>query len=382
MNGIWNAGTNLFAQIAFFHITIGNAVMILLALVFCWLALVKKYEPYFLLPFSFGILFVNTAPDAVSSLQEAAGSSGLFAYFAQLNERGILPALIFLGIGAMMDFGPLIANPKSFLLGVAMQLGIYSAFFGAAFLGFDKKAAAAISFIGSADGLLPVFLAGRLGRLELIGPIALAAYSYQALLPEIQPRILRRLTTEQERKVRMETLRAVSKEEKLWFPILVTAVFCLILPSAAGLVGMLMLGNLLRESETFKPFLETASGVLTCLAGIFFGISAGMAATADAFLTLDTVKLAGLGAVALVLASIFGVLLGKLLYRLTEGRVNPCIGCAGASAAPAAVRIAQNAAAEADSKNILLAHAMAANSAGLLSALVTAGTLLAVLGVK
>ena len=242
--------SNLLQQTAFLNLTFGNIVMIFVALIFLYLAIGKGFEPLLLLPISFGMLLVNIYPDIMRSIEDSSnGVGGLLHYFYLLDEWSILPSLIFMGVGAMTDFGPLIANPKSFLLGAAAQFGIYGAYFMAIFMGFNDKAAAAISIIGGADGPTSIFLAGKLGQTGLMGPIAVAAYSYMALVPIIQPPIMKLLTTKEEREIRMEQLRPVSKLEKILFPVVVTIVVCMILPTTAPLVGMLMLGNLFRESD-------------------------------------------------------------------------------------------------------------------------------------
>ena len=279
--------------------TFGNLVMILVALIFLYLAIHKEFEPLLLVPIAFGMLLVNIYPDIMRSIEDSSnGVGGLLHYFYLMDEWSILPSLIFMGVGAMTDFGPLIANPKSFLLGAAAQFGIYGAYFFAIFMGFNDKAAAAISIIGGADGPTSIFLAGKLGQTTLMGPIAVAAYSYMALVPIIQPPIMKLLTTEEERKIKMEQLRPVSKLEKILFPIIVTIVVCLILPTTAPLVGMLMLGNLFRESGVVKQLTETASNALMYIVVILLGTSVGATTSAEAFLNWDTIKIVILGLVA------------------------------------------------------------------------------------
>ena len=264
MEYIQNTLLNLLQQTAFLNLSVGNLIMILVACIFLYLAIGKGFEPLLLVPISFGMLLVNIYPDIMLSIEDSSnGVGGLLHYFYLLDEWSILPSLIFMGVGAMTDFGPLIANPKSFLLGAAAQFGIYAAYFMAIFMGFNDKAAAAISIIGGADGPTSIFLAGRLGQTEFMGPIAVAAYSYMALVPIIQPPIMKLLTTEEERKIKMEQLRPVSKLEKILFPVIVTIVVCMILPTTAPLVGMLMVGNLFRESGVVKQLQETASNALT-----------------------------------------------------------------------------------------------------------------------
>ena len=283
---------NLVHQTAFFNLTWGNYLMILVALFFMYLAIKKEYEPLLLVPISFGMLLVNLFPDIMLSIEDSSnGVGGLLHYFYLLDEWSILPSLIFLGVGAMTDFGPLIANPKSFLLGAAAQFGIFAAYIMAIFMGFPDKAAAAISIIGGADGPTSIFLAGKLGQTNYLGPIAVAAYSYMSLVPIIQPPIMKLLTTEKERKIKMEQLRPVSKLEKILFPIIVTIVVVLILPTTAPLVGMLMLGNLFRESGVVKQLTETASNALMYIVVIILGTSVGATTSAEAFLNLDTLKI-------------------------------------------------------------------------------------------
>ena len=300
-------------------------------------------------------------------------------YFYILDEWSILPSLIFLGVGALTDFGPLIANPKSFLMGAAAQFGIYIAYFGAIAMGFNDKAAAAISIIGGADGPTSIFLAGKLGQTDLMGPIAVAAYSYMSLVPIIQPPIMKLLTTEKERKVKMEQLRPVTKLEKILFPIIVTIVVVMILPTTAPLVGMLMLGNLFRESGVVKQLAETASNALMYIVVILLGTSVGASTSAEAFLNLDTLKIVALGLIAFAFGTAAGVLIGKLMCKLSGGKINPLIGSAGVSAVPMAARVSQKVGAEADPTNFLLMHAMGPNVAGVIGTAVAAGTFMAIL---
>ena len=366
--------TNLAAQTGFAFLKPGNFIMILVALVFLYLAIAKGYEPLLLVPISFGMLLVNLYP---SIMEEG----GLLHYFYLLDEWSILPSLIFLGVGALTDFGPLIANPESFLLGAAAQFGIYSAYFLAMLMGFNGKAAAAISIIGGADGPTSIFLAGKLGQTDLMGPIAVAAYSYMSLVPIIQPPIMKLLTTEKERQIKMEQLRTVTKTEKIMFPIVVTVVVCLILPTTAPLVGMLMLGNLFRESGVVKQLSETASNALMYIVVIILGTSVGATTSAEAFLNVSTIKIVVLGLVAFAVGTAAGVLFGKLMCKVTGGKVNPLIGSAGVSAVPMAARVSQKVGAEADPSNFLLMHAMGPNVAGVIGTAVAAGTFMAIFGV-
>ena len=373
---------NLVHQTAFFNLTVGNYIMILVALFFLYLAIAKEKEPLLLLPIAFGMLLVNIYPDIMLKIEESAnGVGGLFQYFYKLDEWSILPSLIFLGVGAMTDFGPLIANPKCFMMGAAAQFGIYIAYFMAILMGFNDKAAAAISIIGGADGPTSIFLAGKLGQTALLGPIAVAAYSYMSLVPIIQPPIMKLLTTEKERKIKMEQLRPVSKLEKILFPIVITCVVVLILPTTAPLVGMLMLGNLFRESGVVKQLAETASNALMYIVVILLGTSVGATTSAEAFLNMDTIKIVILGLIAFAFGTAAGVLIGKLMCVLTHGKINPLIGSAGVSAVPMAARVSQKVGSEADPTNFLLMHAMGPNVAGDIGTAVAAGTFMAIFGI-
>ena len=374
--------SNLLHQTAFFNLTWGNYLMIAVACVFLFLAIAKGFEPLLLVPIAFGMLLVNIYPDIMASPEETSnGVGGLLHYFYLLDEWSILPSLIFMGVGAMTDFGPLIANPISFLLGAAAQLGIYAAYFLAILMGFNGKAAAAISIIGGADGPTSIFLAGKLGQSALMGPIAVAAYSYMSLVPIIQPPIMKLLTTEKERKIKMQQLRPVSKLEKILFPIIITIVVCMILPTTAPLVGMLMLGNLFRESGVVKQLTETASNAMMYIVVILLGTSVGASTSAEAFLNLDTLKIVALGLIAFAFGTAGGVLFGKLMCKLSGGKINPLIGSAGVSAVPMAARVSQKVGAEADPTTFLLMHAMGPNVAGVIGTAVAAGTFMAIFGV-
>ena len=366
---------NLALQTGFATLTWKHYVMILIACVFMYLAIVKGFEPLLLVPISFGMFLVNMFPDIIAD-------GGLLHYFYLLDEWSILPSLIFMGVGAMTDFGPLIANPKSFLLGAAAQFGIYAAYFLAFLMGFNGKEAAAISIIGGADGPTSIFLAGKLGMGgTLMGPIAVAAYSYMSLVPVIQPPIMKLLTTEKERKIKMAQLRPVSKMEKILFPIIVTLVVVLILPTTAPLVGMLMLGNLFRESGVVKQLTETASNAMMNIVVILLGTSVGAWTSAEAFLKTSTLKIVLLGLIAFAFGTAAGVLFGKIMCKVTHGKVNPLIGSAGVSAVPMAARVSQKVGAEADPTNFLLMNAMGPNVAGVIGTAVAAGTFLAIFGV-
>ena len=385
MSGISETLTNLFHQTAFYNLSWGNYLMIIVAFVLLYLAIKHDFEPLLLIPIAFGMLLVNIYPDIIAApYTDAAGIShagGLLYYFFQLDEWSILPSLIFMGVGAMTDFGPLIANPISFTMGAAAQLGIYVAYFLAILLGFNGKAAAAISIIGGADGPTSIFLCGKLGQTSLMGPIAVAAYSYMSLVPIIQPPIMKLFTTEKERKIKMEQLRPVSKLEKILFPIIITLVVCLILPTTAPLVGMLMLGNLFRESGVVHQLQETASNAMMYIVVILLGTSVGATTSAENFLNITTLKIVFLGLVAFAFGTAGGVWLGKLLCKLTHGSINPLIGSAGVSAVPMAARVSQKVGAEADPTNFLLMHAMGPNVAGVIGTAVTAGTFMAIFGV-
>ena len=374
---------NLIHQTAFFNLTWGNYVMILVACFFLYLAIRHEFEPLLLLPIAFGMLLVNIYPDIMLHPENAAnGAGGLLYYFYKLDELAILPSLIFMGVGAMTDFGPLIANPKSFLLGAAAQFGIFAAYFGAIWLGFNDKAAAAISIIGGADGPTSIFLAGNLGQTAILGPIAVAAYSYMSLVPIIQPPIMKLLTTEKERKIKMGQLRPVSKLEKILFPIVVTIVVCLILPTTAPLVGMLMLGNLFRECGVVKQLTETASNAMMYIVVILLGTSVGASTSAEAFLKISTLKIVLLGLIAFAFGTAAGVLFGKLMCLVTKGKVNPLIGSAGVSAVPMAARVSQKVGSQYDPTNFLLMNAMGPNVAGVIGTAVAAGTFLAIFNVQ
>ena len=366
---------NLALQTGFATLTWKHYVMILIACVFMYLAIVKGFEPLLLVPISFGMFLVNMFPDIIAD-------GGLLHYFYLLDEWSILPSLIFMGVGAMTDFGPLIANPKSFLLGAAAQFGIYAAYFLAFLMGFNGKEAAAISIIGGADGPTSIFLAGKLGMGgTLMGPIGVAAYSYMSLVPVIQPPIMKLLTTEKERKIKMAQLRPVSKMEKILFPIIVTLVVVLILPTTAPLVGMLMLGNLFRESGVVKQLTETASNAMMYIVVILLGTSVGASTSAEAFLKTSTLKIVLLGLIAFAFGTAAGVLFGKLMCKVTHGKVNPLIGSAGVSAVPMAARVSQKVGAEADPTNFLLMHAMGPNVAGVIGTAVAAGVFMAIFGI-
>ena len=371
----------LLAQSGFAALTWRSCVMILIAFVLLYLAIKKQFEPLLLLPIAFGMFLANLPLADLMKESEPWYTAGVLRIIYGGVKSSLFPCLIFMAVGAMTDFGPLIANPKSFLMGAAAQLGIYMAYFLAIFLGFNGKAAAAISIIGGADGPTSIFLAGKLGQTALMGPIAVAAYSYMSLVPIIQPPIMKLFTTEKERKIKMEQLRPVSKLEKILFPIVITIVVCMILPTTAPLVGMLMLGNLFRECGVVKQLTETASNALMYIVVILLGTSVGASTSAEAFLNVDTLKIVVLGLVAFACGTFGGVMLGKLMCKLTGGKINPLIGSAGVSAVPMAARVSQKVGAEADPTNFLLMHAMGPNVAGVIGTAVAAGTFMAIFGV-
>ncbi len=382
MDYIANTLSNLWQQTAFTTMTPGNYIMVVVALCFLYLAIAKGFEPLLLVPISFGMLLVNIYPDIMVSIEDSSnGVGGLLYYFYLLDEWAIMPSLIFMGVGAMTDFGPLIANPKSFLMGAAAQFGIFSAYFMAIAMGFNDQQAAAISIIGGADGPTSIFLATKLNQTTILGPIAVAAYSYMSLVPIIQPPIMKLLTTEKERKIRMQQLRPVSKLEKILFPIVVTIVVSMILPTTAPLIGMLMLGNLFRESGVVRQLQETASNALMYIVVIMLGTSVGATTSAEAFLNVTTIKIVVLGLIAFIIGTAAGCLFGKLMCVVTGGKVNPLIGSAGVSAVPMAARVSQKVGAEYDPSNFLLMHAMGPNVAGVVGTAVVAGTFMAVFGV-
>ena len=369
----------LIKSTGFAQATLGQLLMLAIALFLIYLAIVKKYEPLLLLPISFGILLANIPGANLMAGPENGEPGGLLYYLYQGVKNGIYPPLIFLGVGAFTDFGPLIANPKTLLLGAAAQFGIFLTFVGAILLGFPTLQAAAIGIIGGADGPTAIYLTTILAP-ELLGPIAIAAYSYMALVPIIQPPIMRALTTKKERKVVMAQLRPVSKTEKILFPIIVTLLIGFLLPTAVPLVGMLMLGNLFRESGVVERLFKTAQNELTNIIVIFLGTTVGATASAEVFLRLETLKIILLGLVAFSIGTAAGVLLGKIMYWLSHGKINPLIGSAGVSAVPMAARVSQQVGLEEDPNNYLLMHAMGPNVAGVIGSAIAAGVLLSLLG--
>lgn len=407
-NQLGNVIVSLFQSSGLCSLTWENYVMMAISFVLMFLAIKKQYEPLLLLPIAFGMLLVNIFPGIMANpvhemLTEAeiiakgldpasytttvlngvtyynyTENAGLFYYLYQGVHLGIFPPLIFLGIGAMTDFGPLIANPKSFILGAAAQIGIFITFIGAILLGFAPNEAGSIAIIGGADGPTAIFVTSKLAP-QLLGPIAVAAYSYMALVPIIQPPIMRLLTTKKERSIVMGQLRPVSKLEKILFPIIVVVLVAILLPDAAPLVGMLMLGNLFKESGVVERIAKTAQNELMNIVTIFLGVTVGATATGQLFLTPKTLGIILLGLIAFCLGSACGVLFGKIMCWATHGKVNPLIGSAGVSAVPMAARISQKVGQEENPANFLLMHAMGPNVAGVIGSAVAAGVLISVL---
>ena len=361
-------------------------VMLLISFVLLFLAIVKKFEPLLLLPIAFGMLLTNLpgadmfhadlfADGHVNWGAFSHGGAGLLDYLYLGVKLGIYPCLIFIGVGAMTDFGPLIANPKSLLLGAAAQIGIFATFIGALALGFDYWQAGSIGIIGGADGPTAIYLTSKLSP-ELLGPIAVAAYSYMALVPVIQPPIMKMLTTDAERKIEMKQLRTVSQREKIIFPIVITVIIALLLPSAAPLIGCLMLGNLLKESGVTERLSKTVQNELMNIVTIFLGISVGATATAANFLNVSTLSILLLGVIAFALGSASGVILAKVMNIFSKEKINPLIGSAGVSAVPMAARVSQTVGQKYNPGNFLLMHAMGPNVAGVIGSAVAAGILL------
>lgn len=354
-------------------------IMIIISLIFLYLAIKKGYEPYLLIPISFGILLVNLPLGGLMTAPIDGQPGGLLYYLFQGTNLGIYPPLIFLCLGASTDFGPLIANPKTLLLGGAAQFGIFAAFFGALALNMTPQESAAVAIIGGADGPTAIFLAALLAE-HLLPVIALAAYSYMALVPIIQPPIMKLLTTEEERTTVMKQLRPVNKNERILFPIITTIFVSLLVPSATALIGMLMLGNLIRESERVPKLTETLQNSFMYIVTILLGLTVGAKATGDLFLSATTLKIIALGLFAFVIGTISGVLMGKLMYKLTGGKINPLIGAAGVSAVPMAARVVQKEGIKYNPSNYLLMHAMGPNVAGVIGSAVAAGVLLSFFG--
>lgn len=357
------------------QMTYKHFIMIILACVFLYLAIKKGYEPYLLLPIAFGMLLVNLPLANLMLPPENGANGGLLYYLYQGTELGIYPPLIFLCLGATIDFGPLIANPKTLLLGGAAQIGIFIAFFGALALGMTPQESSSIGIIGGADGPTAIYLTTQLAE-HLLPIIALAAYSYMALVPIIQPPIIRALTTQKEREIKMEQMRPVSKTEKILFPIVTTIFVTLIVPSSAPLIGMLMLGNLVKESNVVPKITDTLQNSLMYIITILLGVTVGAKANGDLVLTVDTLNIILLGLIAFAGGTAGGVLMGKLMCKLTNGKINPMIGAAGVSAVPMAARVVQKEGIKADPSNYLLMHAMGPNVAGVIGSAVAAGVLI------
>ena len=409
INGFLNAVRGIYESSGLMNLTWQNYVMIAISCVLLYLAIKKQYEPLLLLPIAFGMLLVNLYPQIMSPpsvellTQEQADAvgfntaghatqvvngvtyyenptyGGLLYYLYQGVKLGIYPPLIFLGIGCMTDFGPLIANPKSLILGAAAQIGIFVTFTGAMFLGFAENEAGAIGIIGGADGPTAIYVTTKLAP-HLLGSIAIAAYSYMALVPIIQPPIMKLLTTKKERAVVMEQLRPVSKLQKIMFPVIVVIVIAIFLPDAAPLVGMLMLGNLFKESGVVDRIAKAAQNELMNIITIFLGLTVGATASGTNFLKFDTIKIIVLGLIAFCMGTAFGILFGKIMYKVTGGKINPLIGSAGVSAVPMAARVSQKVGQQENPGNFLLMHAMGPNVAGVIGSAVAAGVLLNVVG--
>ncbi len=371
---------NLWASTGFAHSEWENYVMMVIACVLLFVGIGLKKEPLLLVPIGFGMLFVNIPGANEILLKEPVEGTpgGLLYYMEKGVEWVIFPPLVFLGIGAMTDFGPLIANPKSFLMGAAAQLGIFLTLLGAIVIGFDGAQAAATAIIGGADGPTSIYVTTMLKQFELLPAITVAAYSYMALIPIIQPPIMKLLTTKKERAIKMEQLRPVSKREKIVFPIIVTIVCGLILPDSLPLLGMLMFGNLLKECMVADRLAQTASNGLMNVITILLGICVGAKALGTTFLKVQTLAIIALGLLAFVMGTMGGLLMGKLMCALTHGKVNPLIGSAGVSAVPMAARVSQTVAQKEDPNNYLLMHAMGPNVAGVIGSAVAAGVLLSI----
>ena len=371
--------TDLIRMSGLAHLTYKEIIMIIIACIFLYLAIKKGYEPYLLIPIAFGILLVNLPLAGLMTPPTESEPGGLIYYLYQGTNLGIYPPLILLCLGAATEFGPLIANPKTLLLGGAVQFGTFAAFFGALALGMTPQEAASVGIIGGADGPTAIYLTTKLAN-HLLSVIALAAYSYMALVPLIQPPIMRLLTTEKERQTVMKQMRAVSKNERILFPIVTTIFVSLVVPSATALVGMLMLGNLIRESGQVPKLTETLQNAMMYIVTILLGVTVGAKANGELFLSLTTITIIVLGLFAFSIGTAAGVLMGKLMYKLTNGKVNPLIGAAGVSAVPMAARVVQKEGIKYNPSNYLLMHAMGPNVAGVIGSAVAAGVLLAFFG--
>ena len=369
------SATKILTTTGFSQLEGGDILMIGVACLMIYLAIWKKFEPLLLLPIGFGCLLANIP----MSMMANTDAGGLLNFFYQGVKHEVLPPLIFLGVGALTDFGPLLANPTTLLLGAAAQIGVYITLIGAVLLGFNMHEASAIGIIGGADGPTSIFIASKLAP-HLLAPIAVAAYSYMALVPLIQPPIMKLLTTEKERKIKMAQLKPISQTVKIIFPVVVTIVCCLMLPGVTPLLGMLMLGNLFRESGVTARLHETSETHLINIVTILLALAVGSSMTAESFLRLETLQIIVLGLLAFCIATAGGVLFGKLMCKMTGGRVNPLIGSAGVSAVPMAARVSQKVGAETDSSNFLLMHAMGPNVAGVIGSAVAAGVFISLFG--
>ncbi len=369
------SATKILTTTGFSQLEGGDILMIGVACLMIYLAIWKKFEPLLLLPIGFGCLLANIPMSTMANTD----AGGLLNFFYQGVKHEVLPPLIFLGVGALTDFGPLLANPTTLLLGAAAQIGVYITLIGAVLLGFNMHEASAIGIIGGADGPTSIFIASKLAP-HLLAPIAVAAYSYMALVPLIQPPIMKLLTTEKERKIKMAQLKPISQTVKIIFPVVVTIVCCLMLPGVTPLLGMLMLGNLFRESGVTARLHETSETHLINIVTILLALAVGSSMTAESFLRLETLKIIVLGLLAFCIATAGGVLFGKLMCKMTGGRVNPLIGSAGVSAVPMAARVSQKVGAETDSSNFLLMHAMGPNVAGVIGSAVAAGVFISLFG--
>ena len=359
----------------FFSLAGGDILMLGVACILIYLAIWKKFEPLLLLPIGFGCLLANIP----MSMMASTDTGGLLNFFYQGVKHEILPPLIFMGVGALTDFGPLLANPATLLLGAAAQIGVYLTLIGAVYLGFNMQEASAIGIIGGADGPTSIFIASKLAP-HLLAPIAVAAYSYMSLVPLIQPPIMKLLTTEKERKIKMEQLKPISQTVKIIFPVVVTIVCCLLLPGVTPLLGMLMLGNLFRESGVTARLHETTETHLINIVTILLALAVGSSMTAQSFLRIETLKIIVLGLLAFAFATAGGLLFGKLMCKISGGKVNPLIGSAGVSAVPMAARVSQKVGADTDPSNFLLMHAMGPNVAGVIGSAVAAGVFLSLFG--
>lgn len=368
-----------FSSSGIFGFDLGNIAMLVIAGILIFLAIKKEYEPYLLIPIAFGMILVNLPLTGLTQEATETQDGGLLYYLSYGLKYGIYPPLIFLGVGATTDFGPLIANPKSLLLGAAAQFGIFAALILAIVLGFSGEEAASIGIIGGADGPTAIFLTNKLAP-DLLGTIAVAAYSYMALVPIIQPPIIRLLTTKEERQVKMTQLRHVSKVEKIVFPIAVTVIVIVLVPTSAPLVGMLMFGNLIKESGVVTNLVTTSSNAILYTITILLGISVGAKTSAAEFLNFDTLRVIALGLVAFAIGTATGVVFGKIMYRLSGKTINPMIGAAGVSAVPMAARVVQKEGQKENPSNFLLMHAMGPNIAGVIGSAVAAGVLLSIFG--